>query len=31
MLQAKEGKSITKGEALERAIDLYIRTLENEK
>lgn len=31
LLQLKEGKSVTKSEVLERAIDLYIKVLENEK
>lgn len=31
LLQEKEGKDITKGEALEQAIEYYIEALESEK
>lgn len=31
LLQEKEGRDITKGEALEQAIEHYILTLESEK
>lgn len=31
ILEDREKKTVTKGEALERAIDLYIKVLEDEK